>query len=64
MFEGSNEVGIMSAVTVQGPDLIQNAVLPVEDPILYIKRSADRVFLHAKPWIPGGEKSILTVDIH
>ena len=21
-------------------------------------------FLHAKPWIPGGEKSIFTVDIH
>ena len=24
----------------------------------------DFIFLHAKPWIPGGEKSIFTVVIH
>ena len=24
----------------------------------------ERLFLHAKPWIPGGEKSIFTVVIH
>ena len=29
-----------------------------------IRRCKDKFFLHAKPWIPGGAKSIFTVVIH
>ena len=33
-------------------------------PIIKIRRSSHCLFLHTKPWIPGGEKSIFTVVIH
>ena len=53
-------------VTLQSlPLMVPFTVVLVSGVLNYMKWSVnDNAFLHAKPWIPGGEKSIFTVVIH